>query len=243
MVDWTQIGTWLILLISLSCVSQQLARDSKRNGQISRLLEDSDRRKDDGRNITEQSDSPSHLRQLKESIIIVSESESKNNVTRLVVSELSTLNGKGRKRKRQRRNRRKGRKRNRIRHRNRRRKTFLRAMNKLSSTKVQLVTRNGNKLKKRRDWCKTEPMKQTIEEPGCISRTIMNNFCYGQCHSFFVPKTMRGDVFRSCATCKPKRSSFSSINLVCPGKEPSFVQKKILVVQQCRCLTEILQSE
>ena len=38
------------------------------------------------------------------------------------------------------------------------------------------------------DWCKTEPFEQKIREDGCYSKRITNNFCYGQCNSFYIPK-------------------------------------------------------
>ena len=43
----------------------------------------------------------------------------------------------------------------------------------------------------RQDWCQTEPLKQKIKEEGCITRTIINRFCYGQCNSFYIPKHSR----------------------------------------------------
>uniref|UniRef100_A0AAG5DWL6 CTCK domain-containing protein n=1 Tax=Anopheles atroparvus TaxID=41427 RepID=A0AAG5DWL6_ANOAO len=55
-----------------------------------------------------------------------------------------------------------------------------------SSKNAMLVTRKEY-LKK--DWCKTEPLVQRIREEGCLSRTITNRFCYGQCNSFYIPKS------------------------------------------------------
>ncbi|XP_062551254.1 uncharacterized protein LOC134216364 [Armigeres subalbatus] len=59
----------------------------------------------------------------------------------------------------------------------------------LKSSKNALVVTRKEYLKK--DWCKTEPLVQRIREEGCLSRTIINRFCYGQCNSFYIPKSPR----------------------------------------------------
>uniref|UniRef100_A0AAY4EJ06 DAN domain-containing protein n=1 Tax=Denticeps clupeoides TaxID=299321 RepID=A0AAY4EJ06_9TELE len=40
----------------------------------------------------------------------------------------------------------------------------------------------------KRDWCKTQPLKQTICDEACGSRTIINRFCYEQCNSSYIPR-------------------------------------------------------
>ncbi|XP_028253047.1 gremlin-1a [Parambassis ranga] len=91
----------------------------------------------------------------------------------------------------------------------------------------------------RMDWCKTQPLKQTIQEVGCLSRTIINRFCYGQCNSFYIPRHMYqdGDAFQSCSACKPKTFSTVTYTLLCPGLTPSTRKKRIQRVKQCRCTT------
>ncbi|XP_033105449.1 gremlin-1-like [Anneissia japonica] len=91
----------------------------------------------------------------------------------------------------------------------------------------------------RGDWCKTQPVKQLIEEDGCISRTITNRFCYGQCNSFYVPKTVKDreqDAFVSCAFCKPYKYKMITVTLRCPGRNPNTKRKKIKKIKQCRCI-------
>ncbi|MGH0139044.1 UNVERIFIED_CONTAM: hypothetical protein FKN15_068363 [Acipenser sinensis] len=39
----------------------------------------------------------------------------------------------------------------------------------------------------RQDWCKSQPLIQTLREEGCLSRTVVNRFCHGQCNSFYIP--------------------------------------------------------
>nr|AEL12445.1 gremlin [Helobdella sp. Austin] len=38
------------------------------------------------------------------------------------------------------------------------------------------------------DWCKTKRYNLEIKEPGCLAKNIKNNFCYGQCNSFYIPR-------------------------------------------------------
>ncbi|XP_017267537.1 gremlin-1a [Kryptolebias marmoratus] len=91
----------------------------------------------------------------------------------------------------------------------------------------------------RLDWCKTQPLKQTIREDGCLSRTIINRFCYGQCNSFYIPRHtyQEGGVFQSCSACKPKTFSTVTYTLFCPGQTPSTRRKRVQRVKQCRCAT------
>lgn len=89
----------------------------------------------------------------------------------------------------------------------------------------------------KRDWCKTQPLKQTLEEEGCISRTIINSFCYGQCNSFYIPRHASPDesAFQSCSFCKPKTFTFFTYTLICPSQIPKIRRKRVRRVKQCRC--------
>ncbi|XP_029966915.1 gremlin-1a [Salarias fasciatus] len=91
----------------------------------------------------------------------------------------------------------------------------------------------------RLDWCKTQPLKQTIREEGCLSRAIINRFCYGQCNSFYIPRHVYqdGGAFQSCSACKPKTFSTVTYTLFCPGQTPSTRRKRVQRVKQCRCTT------
>lgn len=91
----------------------------------------------------------------------------------------------------------------------------------------------------RLDWCKTQPLKQTIHEEGCLSRVIINRFCYGQCNSFYIPRHtyQDGGIFQSCSACKPKTFSTVTYTLFCPGQTPSTRKKRVQRVKQCRCTT------
>ncbi|XP_060773819.1 gremlin-1a [Neoarius graeffei] len=89
----------------------------------------------------------------------------------------------------------------------------------------------------KRDWCKAQPLKQTLEEEGCISRTIINSFCYGQCNSFYIPRHVYQEesAFQSCSFCKPKTFTAVTYTLICPGQTPRIKRKRVRRVKQCRC--------
>ncbi|KAG9481020.1 hypothetical protein GDO78_010329 [Eleutherodactylus coqui] len=91
----------------------------------------------------------------------------------------------------------------------------------------------------KRDWCKTQPLKQTIHEEGCNKRTILNRFCYGQCNSFYIPRHIHREEgsFQSCSFCKPKKFTTMVVTLNCPERQPPTKKKRITRVKQCRCIS------
>ncbi|NXQ63592.1 GREM2 protein, partial [Anthoscopus minutus] len=112
----------------------------------------------------------------------------------------------------------------------------------LASSQEALVVTERKYLKS--DWCKTQPLRQTVSEEGCISRTIINRFCYGQCNSFYIPRHVKKEEesFQSCAFCKPHKVTSSTVQLECPELDPPFRLKKIQKVKQCRCMSVNLNS-
>lgn len=113
----------------------------------------------------------------------------------------------------------------------------------LKSSKNALVVTKKEYLKE--DWCKTEPLVQKIREPGCLSTTVINKFCYGQCNSFYIPKGPRRrdsndgrppPAFKSCSFCRPKKFTWVVVTLRCPGQSPPFKYKRIQKIKQCKCL-------
>lgn len=92
----------------------------------------------------------------------------------------------------------------------------------------------------KKTWCKTEPFMQLVKEPGCLSRKVLNRFCYGQCNSLYIPRTIRKrtkrKVFKSCGFCKPKRTHTIRVTLRCPGRKREYITKKIKQIKQCRCM-------
>ncbi|XP_060099366.1 gremlin-2 [Heteronotia binoei] len=112
----------------------------------------------------------------------------------------------------------------------------------LASSQEALVVTERKYLKS--DWCKTQPLRQTVSEEGCISRTIINRFCYGQCNSFYIPRHVKKEEesFQSCAFCKPQKVTSFTVELDCPELDPPFRLKKIHKVKQCRCMSVNLSS-
>ncbi|XP_004691116.1 PREDICTED: gremlin-2 [Condylura cristata] len=112
----------------------------------------------------------------------------------------------------------------------------------LASSQEALVVTERKYL--RSDWCKTQPLRQTVSEEGCRSRTILNRFCYGQCNSFYIPRHVKeeGGSFQSCAFCKPQRFASVFVELECPGLDPPFLLKKVQKVKQCRCMSVNLSN-
>uniref|UniRef100_A0AAY4B006 CTCK domain-containing protein n=1 Tax=Denticeps clupeoides TaxID=299321 RepID=A0AAY4B006_9TELE len=87
----------------------------------------------------------------------------------------------------------------------------------------------------RTDWCKTQPLRQTLSEEGCVRRTVVNSFCYGQCNSFYIPRHQEDGAFQSCSICKPRSFTTVIYTLFCPGKTPNTRKKRVQRVKQCRC--------
>ncbi|XP_075780938.1 gremlin-2 isoform X1 [Pelodiscus sinensis] len=112
----------------------------------------------------------------------------------------------------------------------------------LASSQEALVVTERKYLKS--DWCKTQPLRQTVSEEGCISRTIINRFCYGQCNSFYIPRHVKKEEesFQSCAFCKPQKVTSFTVELECPELDPPFRLKKIQKVKQCRCMSVNLSN-
>ena len=111
------------------------------------------------------------------------------------------------------------------RHRERGKGTSMPAEEVLESSQEALHITERKYLK--RDWCKTQPLKQTIHEEGCNSRTIINRFCYGQCHSFHIPRHVRKEEgsFQSCSLalqplwhCNVVSPDSWAVNQVCAKK-------------------------
>uniref|UniRef100_A0A087YKH9 Gremlin 2, DAN family BMP antagonist n=1 Tax=Poecilia formosa TaxID=48698 RepID=A0A087YKH9_POEFO len=109
----------------------------------------------------------------------------------------------------------------------------------LSSSREALVVTERRYL--RRDWCKTQPLRQTISEEGCRSRTVVNRFCYGQCNSFYIPRHLgpssSHEPFQSCSFCRPHRITQLTVQLDCPDLQPPFRHRKVQRVKQCRCMS------
>lgn len=82
-------------------------------------------------------------------------------------------------------------------------------------------------------WCRMKPLPQKVRRRGCKTATIMNNLCYGQCRSFYVPQ--RKSYFESCSFCTPINSTTENVVLSCPSKKTKHVVKKVKIITACSC--------
>nr|KAG5689766.1 hypothetical protein BaRGS_031167 [Batillaria attramentaria] len=109
------------------------------------------------------------------------------------------------------------------------------------SRKAVVVTK---KTYLKKEWCKTQPLKQVVRMRGCLRTKILNNFCYGQCNSFFIPKKARKDkkaeAFMSCGFCRPRRFRWILVTLRCPtGKNGMrYKRKRVQYIKKCRCMAQ-----
>lgn len=88
----------------------------------------------------------------------------------------------------------------------------------------------------RNDWCKTRPFKQTIQVSGCLPLEVMNNFCYGQCNSLYIPNHESLEpLFQSCTSCLPQRTFTKTVTLRCPSLPVKFRKHKYTYSKKCRC--------
>ena len=88
----------------------------------------------------------------------------------------------------------------------------------------------------RNDWCKTRSFKQTIRVTGCLPVQVMNNFCYGQCNSLYIPShESEQPLFESCTSCLPQRSFMKTVTLRCPSLPVKLQKHKYLHSKKCRC--------
>ena len=82
-------------------------------------------------------------------------------------------------------------------------------------------------------WCRMKPLPQKVRRRGCETATVMNNLCYGQCRSFYIPH--RKSYFESCSFCTPTNSTTENVVLSCPSKTKKQVVKKVKIITACGC--------
>ena len=86
----------------------------------------------------------------------------------------------------------------------------------------------------RQPWCNMTSIQQTIRSRGCEAKAVMNNLCYGQCRSFYIPH--RRKVFESCSYCTPVSFKMKTIILNCPNRSPAKrVLKNVKIITACSC--------
>ena len=85
--------------------------------------------------------------------------------------------------------------------------------------------------------CKTMAFNYTIVAPGCESKIIQNNFCYGQCQSFYIPnKKLSGRRSISCSVCRPDAVKKTVVYLKCHSAfGEKFRPQKVIYIKNCSC--------
>lgn len=82
-------------------------------------------------------------------------------------------------------------------------------------------------------WCRMKPLTQRVRRRGCETETVINNMCYGQCRSFYIP--VRRNFFESCSFCTPINSTTKSVVLNCPSRTKKQIVKKVQIITACSC--------
>ena len=108
-------------------------------------------------------------------------------------------------------------------------------LDSLKSTNTQsLFAINSSLLK--RGWCKTRSVEQTVKMPGCLPVKIVNNYCFGQCSSIYIPHYNSPiPAFESCTACTPVKMNWRSVTLRCPGAKVKVRKHRYRHVKRCRC--------
>ena len=100
----------------------------------------------------------------------------------------------------------------------------------------------------KKDWCKSQPVRQKIKTRNNCLAVVINQFCFGQCNSFYIPKDITTDpdrepvpdYFKSCSFCKAKKEEWISVRLRCKNirktRMPRFIIKKMKRIKGCTCI-------
>ena len=85
-------------------------------------------------------------------------------------------------------------------------------------------------------FCETKSFNQTLEAKSCDTVHVMNNYCYGQCKSVFMPYRKQG-LF-SCALSTPIKMKQLNITQQCnKGKDEKQKLIRLNIVEKCECKT------
>ncbi|CAI4225158.1 unnamed protein product [Auanema sp. JU1783] len=93
--------------------------------------------------------------------------------------------------------------------------------------------------------CEGQKFKQRVRVAGCLTKTIINRFCFGTCASYFIPRMSTNKLkafFKSCSTCGPKEYDSVNVTLDCPGQDPPQITQSIIKVKKCACINVDLNS-
>ncbi|XP_075715148.1 DAN domain family member 5-like [Rhinoderma darwinii] len=86
----------------------------------------------------------------------------------------------------------------------------------------------------KRSRCNALPFMQNVFRKNCAPLRVPNKFCFGQCHSFYVPGWPFG-LPQPCTSCAPARSRRIHVPLLCRGGWLSW--EEVVLVEECDCET------
>lgn len=105
-------------------------------------------------------------------------------------------------------------------------------LKKLTLLKSQQQLKSGSK-------CNAIPFKQTISKRGCVSVTIINNICYGQCQSTQAPLSiLKANIVKenNFKQCFPDVVSKRKVLMFCPRRKRNKIRfKRVLMIHSCKC--------
>ena len=84
--------------------------------------------------------------------------------------------------------------------------------------------------------CRMRSLNVTITRTKCQPQIITNNFCFGVCHSFYIPNDRK--VIKVQDACAPTDTIQQRITLTCRKKRKPGMRKKIVTVSKvvaCGC--------
>ncbi|KAK3512553.1 hypothetical protein QTP70_016609 [Hemibagrus guttatus] len=87
-------------------------------------------------------------------------------------------------------------------------------------------------------WCEAKNITQIVGHTGCVSQSIQNRACLGQCFSYSVPNTFpqSTESLVHCDSCMPAQTQWEVVTLECPGSvETPRVEKLVERILHCSC--------
>lgn len=95
------------------------------------------------------------------------------------------------------------------------------------------------------EWCYTKKMTMKVTLEGCRHKVIQNNYCYGQCNSFYLPSATQLNAFGAgrptirCYACSPSKKTKVKISLSCPRRRnllhTRIKYRQVVIVNKCSC--------
>ena len=103
------------------------------------------------------------------------------------------------------------------------------------------------------DLCLTKPFNYTVRLPGCYSKVIQNNFCYGLCRSFFYSRRRRygAKITSVCSFCAPVSIKMKVVRLKCHGADGAessggskaqYKYKAVKIFTSCKCKRSLCEA-